>query len=102
MCAIAKFLLYSSSIFEIVRINDKSTHLFVELLVFHVHMLGSRKYVRMMLRHNLLADSPYTSGRVVDRGHDRPIESFAVHPPSIRLVEQWFLGGSSFVLDLLG
>jgi hypothetical protein len=74
MCAIAKFLLYSSSIFDIVMINDKFTHLFVELLVFYAHMLGSRKYVSMVLKY----------------------------PPSIRLVEQWFLGGSSFVLDLLG
>jgi hypothetical protein len=80
MCAIAKFLLYSSSIFDIVMINDKSTHLFVELLVFDVHMAGSRKYVSMVLRYNLLADSPYTPGRVVDRGRDRPIESFTVHP----------------------
>jgi hypothetical protein len=101
MCAIAKFLLYSSSIFDIVMINDKSTHLFIELLVFYARMLGSRKYVSMVLRYNLLADLPYTPGCVVDRGRDRPIESFAV-PPSIRLVEQWFLGGSSFVLDLLG
>lgn len=102
MCAIAKFLLYSSSIFDIVMINDKSTHLFVELLVYYARMLGSRKYVSMVLRYNLLADSPYTPGRVVDRGRDRPIESFVVHPPSIRLVEQWFLGRSSFVLDSLG
>jgi hypothetical protein len=102
MCAIAKFLLYSSSIFDIVMINDKSTHLFVELLVFYAHMLGSRKYVSMLLRYNLLADSPYTPGRVVDPGRDRPIESFVVHPPSIRLLEQWFLGGSSFILDSHG
>jgi hypothetical protein len=63
MCAIDKFLLYSSSIFDIVMINDKSTHLFVELLVFYAHMLGSKKYVSIMLRYNLLADSPYTLGR---------------------------------------
>jgi hypothetical protein len=80
MCATAKFLLYSSSIFDIVMINDKSTHLFVELLVYYARMLGSRKYVCMVLWYNLLADSPYTPGRVVDRGRDRPIESFAVHP----------------------
>jgi hypothetical protein len=80
MCAIAKFLPYSSSIFDIVMIYDKSTHLFVELLVFYAHMLGSRKYVSMVLRYNLLVDSPYTPGRVVDCGLDRPIESFAVHP----------------------
>jgi hypothetical protein len=88
MCDIAKFLLYSSSIFDIVMINDMSKHLFVELLVCYTLMLGSRKYVSMVLRYNLLAGSPYTSGRVVDRGRERPIESFAVHPPSIRLVEQ--------------
>jgi hypothetical protein len=49
MCAIAKFLLYSSSIFDIVMINDKSMKLFVELLVYYVRMLGSRKYVSMCL-----------------------------------------------------
>jgi hypothetical protein len=49
MCAIAKFLFYSSSISDIVMINDKFTHLFVELLVFYAHMLGSRKYVSMCL-----------------------------------------------------
>jgi hypothetical protein len=88
MCAIAKFLLYSSSIFDIVMINDKSMHLFVELLVYYACMLGNIKYVSMVLRYNLLADSPYTPGRVVDRGRDKPIESFAVHLLSIRLVEQ--------------
>jgi hypothetical protein len=51
-------------------------------------VLGSRKYVSMVLRYNLLADSPYTLSHVLDHGRDRPIESFAVHPPSIRLVEQ--------------
>jgi hypothetical protein len=88
MCAIAKFLLYSSSIFDIVMINDKSTHLSVEILVYYALMLGSIKYVSMALRYNLLVDSPYTLGLVVDRGHDKSIESFAVHPSSIRLVEQ--------------
>jgi hypothetical protein len=80
MCAISKFLLYSSGIFDIVMITDKSMNLFVELLVYYVCMLGSRKYVSMVFRYNLLADSPYTPGCVVDRGRDRPIESFAVHP----------------------
>jgi hypothetical protein len=58
MCATAKFLPYSRSLFDIVMINDRSTHLFVELLVFYAHMLSSRKYVSMVLRYNLLVDSP--------------------------------------------
>jgi hypothetical protein len=87
MCAIAKFLLCSSSVFDIVKINGKFTHLFVELLVCYGCMLSSRKYVSMVLRYDLLADSPYAPGRVVDRRCDKPIESFAIHPPSIRLVD---------------
>jgi hypothetical protein len=49
MCSIAKLLLYSSSIFDIVMINDRSTHLFVELLVYYACMLVSIKYVRWCL-----------------------------------------------------
>jgi hypothetical protein len=77
--------------FDIVIIHDKITHLFVELLVYYSSVLGSGDYVSMVLRYDLLADSPYTLGRVVDRRCGRPIESFAAHPPSIRLVDQRFL-----------
>jgi hypothetical protein len=44
--------------------------------------------------------APYMLGRVVDRGGDNTIESFAVHPPCIGLVEPytvWVV--SSFGLD---
>jgi hypothetical protein len=95
MCAITMFLLYYSSIFDIVTINDKSTHLFVELLVYYACMLGSRKYVSMVLRYNLLADSPYTPSRVVDRGRDRPIESFAV-PPEYKTSQTMIFGRTKF------
>jgi hypothetical protein len=59
-------------------------------------MLGNRKYVSMVLRNNLLADSPYTSGRVVDCGCDRPIESFAVHPPEYKTSRTMILGRIKF------
>jgi hypothetical protein len=52
MFAVAKFVLYSSNIFDIVMINDKSAHLFGELLVFYAHMIGSRLYVSMVFRYN--------------------------------------------------
>ena len=102
MHAIAKFLLCSSSIFDIVMINDKVTHLFVELLVYYSSMLGSRDYVSMVLRYDLLADSPYAPGRVVDRRCDRPIESFAIHPPSIRLVDNGSWDDQVSLLIFLG
>jgi hypothetical protein len=86
MCAISKFLHCSSSIFDIVMINGNFTHLFVELLVYYARILGSRKYVSMVFRYDLLADSIDAPGHVVDHRCDRPIESFAVHHPSIRLV----------------
>jgi hypothetical protein len=48
----------------------------------------------------LSAIAPYMLGCVVDRGGDREIESFVVHPPCIGLVEPytvWVV--SSFGLD---
>jgi hypothetical protein len=48
----------------------------------------------------LSAIAPYMPGRVVDHGGDSTIESFAVHPPCIGLVEPytvWVI--SSFGLD---
>jgi hypothetical protein len=44
--------------------------------------------------------APYMSGRVVDRGSDNTVESFAVHPPCIGLVEPYIVWVvSSFSLD---
>jgi hypothetical protein len=87
MCAIAKFLFCSSSISDIVMINDKFTHLFVELLVYYSSMLGSTDYLSMVLIYDLLAGSPDASGRVVDRRCDMPIESFVVHLPSVSTID---------------
>jgi hypothetical protein len=82
-CVIVKFLFCYSSISDIVIINDKFTHLFIELLVYYSIMLGSRDYVSMVLRYDLLAGSPYAPGCVVDRRCDRSIESFVVHPVGV-------------------
>jgi hypothetical protein len=43
---------------------------------------------------------PYMSGHVVDRGGDNTVESFAIHPPCIELVEPYIVWVvSSFGLD---
>ena len=42
MCWFAMFLVCSSSIFDIVMIYDDLTHLFVELLVHYLSVLGDR------------------------------------------------------------
>ena len=56
--------------------------------------VGDRIYVGVVPRYHLSAITPYWPGRVVDRGGDSPVESFVIHPPSIRLVEQHYHEGS--------
>jgi hypothetical protein len=68
-----------------------------------VHLLtwvNSKDSASVVLILYLSVIAPYMSGHVVDRGGDNTIESFAVHPPCIGLVEPytvWVV--SSFVLD---
>jgi hypothetical protein len=61
--------------------------------------LGGRYYVSMVLRYYLSVNAPYTPRRVVDRGCDKPIESYAVHPPCVGLVEPDLEGGEDYVFD---
>jgi hypothetical protein len=61
--------------------------------------VGGRHYVSVVLRYCLSANAPYTLGRVVDRGCDRPIESYVVHPPCVELVEPGLEGGEDYVSD---
>jgi hypothetical protein len=65
--------------------------------------VNGKDNVSVVLILYLSAIAPYMPCRVVDRGGDSTIESFAVHLPCIGLVEPytvWVL--SSFGLDPLG
>jgi hypothetical protein len=62
--------------------------------------VNGKNNVSVVLILYLFVIAPYMPGRVVDRGGDSTIESFAVHPPCIGLVEPytvWVV--SSFGLD---
>jgi hypothetical protein len=62
--------------------------------------VNGKGIVSVVLTLYLSAIAPYMSGHVVDRGGDNTIESFAVHPPCIGIVEPytvWVV--SSFILD---
>jgi hypothetical protein len=62
--------------------------------------VNGKDSVSVVLILYLSVIAPYMSGRVVDRGGDNTIESFAVQPPCIGLVEPytvWVV--SSFGLD---
>jgi hypothetical protein len=45
--------------------------------------VGGQHCVSVVLIHCLLTNALYTSGHVVDRGCDIPVESFVVHSPSV-------------------
>jgi hypothetical protein len=51
--------------------------------------VNGKDSVSMVLMLYLSAIAPYMSGRVINRGGDSTIESFAVHPLCIGLVEPY-------------
>jgi hypothetical protein len=61
--------------------------------------VGDRHYVSVVLRYCLSVNAPYTPGRVVDCGCDRPIESYVVHPLCVGLVEPSLERGEDYVSD---
>jgi hypothetical protein len=64
--------------------------------------VNGKDSVSVVLILYLSAIAPYMPGRVVDRGGDNTIESFAVHPSCIGLVEPYIVWVvSSFGLDPL-
>jgi hypothetical protein len=74
-------------------------HMFVECLIQFSRELGGTYYISVVLRYYLPTNAPYMSGRVVDRGCDRPVESYVVHPPCVELVEPSLEGGDDYVSD---
>jgi hypothetical protein len=61
------FLVYSTSIFDIVLIDNKFRHKFIERLVQLRIGLGGRSNVDVVSRLYLPANAPYFLGHVVDR-----------------------------------
>jgi hypothetical protein len=88
------FLVYSSSIFDIVLIDNKFRHKFVECLVQLRIGLGGRRNVNVVSRLYLPTNAPYFPGHVVDREGDfySFVESSIVHSPNLGQVEPDYLG----------
>jgi hypothetical protein len=95
------FLVYSSSIFDIVLIDNKFRHKFVERLVQLWIGLGGRSNVDMVSRLYLPVNAPYFSGHVVDHKGDfySFVESSIVHSPNLGQVEAGYLGKDCSVLE---
>jgi hypothetical protein len=81
------FLVYSTSIFDIVMIDNEFMHKIAKRLIQYSSELSGRHYVSMVLRYCLPMDALYMSGHVVDHGSDTLIESFVVHSPYVEQVE---------------
>jgi hypothetical protein len=88
------FLVYSSSIFDIVLIDNKFRHKFVERLVQLWIGLGGRSNADVLSRLYLPANAPYFLGHVVDHEGDfySFVESSVVHSLNLGKVEPGYLG----------
>jgi hypothetical protein len=74
------FLVCSSSIFDIVMIDNEFMHEIAKCIIRYSSELSGRHYVSMVLIYCFPADALYMLSHVVDRGCDTPVESFIVTP----------------------
>ena len=95
------FLVYSSSIFDIVMIDNEFMHKIAKSLIQYSSKLSGRHYVSMVLRYCLPVDALYMPGHVVDHGSDTPVESFVVHSPYVEQVEPSCKGSLALFLIFL-
>jgi hypothetical protein len=69
------FLVCSSSIFDIVMIDNEFMYMFAKCLALYSRGLSGRLHVSMVLRCCLPANAPYWPGHMVVRGCDNlPID----------------------------
>jgi hypothetical protein len=92
------FLVCSSSIFDIVMIDDESMYKFAKCLALFSRELSGRLHVGMVPRCCLPANAPYWLGRVVVHGSDSFIESYIIHPPLVGQAELVLRGKSCYAL----
>ena len=87
MSLIIMFLVCSSSIFDIVLIDNEFMYKFAKRLALDARELGDRSHVSVVLRCYLSANVSYSPGRVVVRDSDSFVDSYIVHPPLIGQAE---------------
>jgi hypothetical protein len=92
------FLVCSSSIFDIVMIDDESMYKFAKCLALFSRELSGRLHVGMVPRCCLPANAPYWLGRVVVHGSDSFIESYIIHPRLVGQAELVLRGKSCYAL----
>jgi hypothetical protein len=78
------FLVCSSSIFDIVMIDDEFMNKFAKRLALLSRELSGRLHVGVVPRCCLPANAPYWLGHVIVCGSDSFVESYIIHPPVSR------------------
>jgi hypothetical protein len=79
------FLVCSSSIFDIVMIDDEFMYKFAKRLALFSRELSGRLHVGVVPRCCLPTNAPYWLGHVVVRGSNSFVESYIIHPPVSRI-----------------
>ena len=83
------FLVCSSSIFDIVMIDNEFMYKFAKHLALDSRELSGRSYGGVVLRYYLPTNVSYWPGRVVVRDGDSFVDSYIVHPPSVLTVPKY-------------
>jgi hypothetical protein len=92
------FLVCSSSIFDIVMIDDEFMYKFAKCLAIFSRELSGRLHVGMVPRCYLPANVPYWLGHVVVRRSDSFVESYIIQPSLVGQAELVLHGKSCYVL----
>ena len=87
MSLIIMFLVCSSSIFDIVMIDNEFMYKFAKRLALDARELSGRSDVGVVLRCYLPSNVSYWPGRVVVCNSDSFVDSYIVHPPLIGQAE---------------
>jgi len=92
------FLVCSSSIFDIVMIDNEFMYKFLKRLALSARELSGGSHVGMVLRCYLPANVSYWPSRVVVRDGDSFVDSYIVHPPLVGQAEFVLRSKSCYVL----
>jgi hypothetical protein len=95
------FLVYSSSIFDIVMIDNKFMHKITKCLIQYSSELSGQHYVNMVLRYCFPMGALYIPSHVVDPESDTPMESFVLHSLYVEQVEPGCEGSLAMFLIFL-
>ena len=95
------FLVFSSSMLDIVMIDNEFMYKIAKRLAQYSSELSGWHYVSVVLICCLRVDAPYILGHVVDHECDTIIESFVVHSPFVGQVGPGCEGNQALFLIIL-